>query len=565
MSLSYFISSQHILMQAFFPTLTLFLMIWFKPFDMIGWTLRWRMLAFALFIMDVIFLHTNLDDGLVFREPYKYLPIDRPVTHHHGNYSEYELFMEILPCFFITWLMKGMVKAVTSIWSRIFYKSKLSDFEGEWHYTDDSGHDATMIITLPDNSDRKNEQYSNDKEKNVILTLAPEPPCLSQLRAVKKKTDREKTSKKSEGDKTQPTERKSREDALQEALQRASLPVLQPYECTYENNTLTFYTNDSDSNTEHSPLMKISLHGRNRLKISPPEPKTAQNEKEAVSPDPIGTASQSGLEKNSDGWESKEKNKISQTPSLFKKTMKRKKIRQFEDALTGRAVADWFLDPAHFSMRHLLKHGESDWLEFKAGIRKTGQMPSEYDANEWHVAKALLAMANTEGGLLVLGVEEPQKNGRWYHTELDKAYGEPSIDLTDKDQVETFIRKKILPWILPVEGAWEVGNNIYSICDEDSDDYQLWRSALHICRIEDTAAFAFFIPASPTPLRVIRCMNKNPKPSTMLLIRDSSAAETRSISGHVMKQYMRAPRVGSFQSSFRDLKIKLDFLLDEKR
>jgi hypothetical protein len=57
----------------------------------------------------------------------------------------------------------------------------------------------------------------------------------------------------------------------------------------------------------------------------------------------------------------------------------------------------------------LAKKGESDWLEFKASLRPKGDV---YQNNQkkgdflWHVAKAVVAFANTYGGAVLLGVDD---------------------------------------------------------------------------------------------------------------------------------------------------------------
>ena len=56
--------------------------------------------------------------------------------------------------------------------------------------------------------------------------------------------------------------------------------------------------------------------------------------------------------------------------------------------------------------------GEADWLEFKADL-----MPREgqYQKNEnkadyqWNVAEAVIAMANSSGGVILLGVAEDEE------------------------------------------------------------------------------------------------------------------------------------------------------------
>ncbi len=268
--------------------------------------------------------------------------------------------------------------------------------------------------------------------------------------------------------------------------------------------------------------------------------------------------------------------KASASDGTWTVSLKKRRHQKITDISDGSTLADWFLDHPDFSPELFLRNDESTWLEYKAGIRKTGHNELQNKSDEWRVAQGLLSMANTEGGLLVLGVGE-QKQGARVFLELDPAYNCPP--LSDKEAAEEFIRKKLLPWILPASGTWlsKASHKAFFLCTEDRADYELWRAELRIRRIRGTDAFLFFVPASPRPLRLIQTQIFDEKeswanwaqkeknvPRVVLPIRQGSGAQVTRLEGASMMKAMLRPRTNSTLASFRALSLKLNVLLSEK-
>ena len=89
--------------------------------------------------------------------------------------------------------------------------------------------------------------------------------------------------------------------------------------------------------------------------------------------------------------------------------------------------------------------GETDWLEFKAamvGRPEDRKNPKENDADGyWNVAEAVLAMANSRGGLELLGVDDRAK--------VDGlAAGDPRRVLETRG-MDAFLRMEVLERIHP--------------------------------------------------------------------------------------------------------------------
>jgi len=95
---------------------------------------------------------------------------------------------------------------------------------------------------------------------------------------------------------------------------------------------------------------------------------------------------------------------------------------------------------------------ETDWLELKAGLGPPRGEPMEKGTNkcdyQWHVARAVIAMANTSGGVVILGLKEergkpPEPIG------LESC--DPKGILADKGP-DDFLRKCVVSAIRPVRG-----------------------------------------------------------------------------------------------------------------
>ena len=94
--------------------------------------------------------------------------------------------------------------------------------------------------------------------------------------------------------------------------------------------------------------------------------------------------------------------------------------------------------------------GENEWLEFKAASCPKGGEPElgKNDADyRWNVAKAVVAMANSLGGVVFLGVDD---QGRAVGIEASDPKGK-----RDSKGMEAFIREEIMERVLLPKGGWK--------------------------------------------------------------------------------------------------------------
>lgn len=97
---------------------------------------------------------------------------------------------------------------------------------------------------------------------------------------------------------------------------------------------------------------------------------------------------------------------------------------------------------------------EKDWLEFKSAIEPSKDRPDEARLPKglyaWHLARSLVAMANSVGGLLVLGLDD-QNNP------VSLEISDPQNFLVNKGQ-DAFMRHVVEERIFPESGEWHIGN-----------------------------------------------------------------------------------------------------------
>ena len=258
-------------------------------------------------------------------------------------------------------------------------------------------------------------------------------------------------------------------------------------------------------------------------------------------------------------------------------------ILSIQDIRDGDDLANWFLNHKNFSANLFIENDESPYLEYKAGIKKIFEPSEEARTNKktyedekekhkseekfcaYRVGSALLSMANSGGGLLILGVGEDKKDEagikRRRLLRLDPAY--EAGDISSTNGIEEFIRQKILPPILPLDGGpWKAEGNhaqVY-VYAEDKEEYEVWRTRIHICMIPETEVFAFFTPAAPRPIRLIKIEAKK-APIAQLIIRQGSAAKTSTLAGKSIRMFMDARDGLDYRESFIQLAYKLQNLL----
>ncbi len=96
---------------------------------------------------------------------------------------------------------------------------------------------------------------------------------------------------------------------------------------------------------------------------------------------------------------------------------------------------------------HLCGHDENDWLEFKASIYPLGDNkcdPSNRGDLAWNIARAAVALANTIGGALLIGVDDDGEPIGLSASDPDDIFG--------REGAESFLRKIIEPLLRPAQG-----------------------------------------------------------------------------------------------------------------
>lgn len=112
---------------------------------------------------------------------------------------------------------------------------------------------------------------------------------------------------------------------------------------------------------------------------------------------------------------------------------------------------------------HLAGGEETEWLEFKAGLGPPPGKPMDKGENlddyRWHVAKAVIALANTRGGAVILGINPQGKAIGLASSDPDNVY--------DRKGREEFIRHLVDSAIRPKEG-WKTGKEGHCQIDQMS-------------------------------------------------------------------------------------------------
>lgn len=96
--------------------------------------------------------------------------------------------------------------------------------------------------------------------------------------------------------------------------------------------------------------------------------------------------------------------------------------------------------------------GETDWLEFKAGLfARPGDLKDGERQEDalWHVARAVFGFLNSSGGLIVLGIDDRRNPA-------DLRKGERGETLS-AEGMEAYLRKVVEPNLPPRKRKWETG------------------------------------------------------------------------------------------------------------
>jgi len=129
-----------------------------------------------------------------------------------------------------------------------------------------------------------------------------------------------------------------------------------------------------------------------------------------------------------------------------------------DGSLSGYDLVSRVLDHPNGGVEALFElaaEGETDWLEFKAamiGRHKDRKNPNEKDADgHWNVAEAVIAMANSRGGAVLIGVDD-------FGQPVGLESGDPS-KIIEKNGLEAFRRMEIHDRLRPPAGdcVWKTG------------------------------------------------------------------------------------------------------------
>ena len=136
-----------------------------------------------------------------------------------------------------------------------------------------------------------------------------------------------------------------------------------------------------------------------------------------------------------------------------------------EKQLNGYDFASYILNHPQGGVEallHLSGNGESSWLELKAGMcllpedEKRGEKPDDL---YWNIAKAIIEIANTAGGILFIGIDDKS------HKAVPLESNDPE-KIIEKNGLEDYRRRKILAKIWPENKKWIARKDRWTIEDD---------------------------------------------------------------------------------------------------
>lgn len=131
--------------------------------------------------------------------------------------------------------------------------------------------------------------------------------------------------------------------------------------------------------------------------------------------------------------------------------------------LSGYELAVLILDHRRGGVEALLRltsAHETDWLELKAGMQTASaeRKPGEKDSDgHWNVARAVIALANTRGGVVLVGIDDHRK-----------VIGLQACDprgVLRNEGLEAYLRKEVADRIDPANGTWVTSQGKWRLQD----------------------------------------------------------------------------------------------------
>jgi DNA replication ATP-dependent helicase Dna2 len=158
---------------------------------------------------------------------------------------------------------------------------------------------------------------------------------------------------------------------------------------------------------------------------------------------------------------------------------------------------------------------ETDWLEFKAAIREPDDNKQKRHDLAWHVSRALIAMMNTSGGAVLVGVDDDAEI-----IGLDASDPEGKIE---KEGVESFIRSNIYSVLLPEKGQWNTSKGVWKV------DISRVRHHVELRHEAVEGACVLVCIVDPVENLLDAEHNQNNIPRDVLLIREKGMGRVREI------------------------------------
>lgn len=149
-------------------------------------------------------------------------------------------------------------------------------------------------------------------------------------------------------------------------------------------------------------------------------------------------------------------------------------------------------------------HHETEWCEFKAAL---GPQPLDTPAKKqrpeayaWHVTKALVAMANSCGGILLLGIDDDGNAVSLENTD--------PRNFLEREGQDAFMRKVIEPRIFPVNGVFQIKDNT-KVTVNPARLREL--VSPKVARFHDQSVVAFLVKPVPAGGDLLRVVESDPE------------------------------------------------------